>query len=627
MSTPILAPQTTWYTQGGTTIDRKTITEITFVDSYTPTETVEESWDASEVKDGSVMVYREGTKLTIAGNGTGKIYANVDCYQMFFNFQSLEQINGISLLDTSKVTNMESMFENCYLLNSFDFSNFDTLSVTNMRGMFCACKAVASFGLSSFNTSNVLNMSWMFQDCCSLETLDLCNFDTSNVMDMEGMFSGCTVLTIFNISSFNTSNVTNMGYMFENCRALTDIDVSNFDTSNVTTMKRMFYYCMSLPDIDASSFDTSNVTSMYMMFQGCRSLVALNISNFNTSNVTSNGFMLDNMPCLKKITLGENFSFMDDYYAYLDAPSSSYIEGADGKWYTEAGESYAPKDIPSNRANTYYASPLLVANFGVVVKVGTLANIAKSIRLNTGSDIKYKPREMASGVDECFKKGKQTEYDTFWKACQRSGNRTNYNYGFAGYGWNSNTFYPKYDIAPKDSAAYMFYYFSQSGDVLDMVERLSECNVNMNFSQCTNFSNAFAYARISHLGEIDTTGASSLSSIFKNYTNVKTIDKLILKSKGGQTFSDAFYNTKNLESITVEGVISNSINFQYCTKLTESSIRSICNALSTTATGMTITFSRTAIDNAGFYEPNKDASDSLFGDLMTEHTNWTFNVI
>lgn len=44
----------------------------------------------------------------------------------------------------------------------------------------------------------------------------------------------------------------------------------------------------------------------------------------------------------------------------LPTPSAYYITGADGKWYAASdGARYAPSEIPSNKADTYYASILL----------------------------------------------------------------------------------------------------------------------------------------------------------------------------------------------------------------------------------------------------------------------------
>lgn len=120
-----------------------------------------------------------------------------------------------------------------------------------------------------FDTSQVTNMNCMFQDCESMTSVDVSGFDTSNVIHMEGMFSLCKSLTSIDVRGFDTSNVRNMNSMFQGCNALTSLDVSRFDTSKVRDMASMFAYCKSLTSLDVSGFDMSNVGYTDKMFQGC----------------------------------------------------------------------------------------------------------------------------------------------------------------------------------------------------------------------------------------------------------------------------------------------------------------------------------------------------------------------
>ena len=122
------------------------------------------------------------------------------------------------------------------------------------------------------NTSKVTNMTSMFDGCSSLTSLDLSSFDTSKVRDMFNMFMSCGNLTSLDLSSFDTSNVTNMTSMFEGCIGITSLDVSSFNTSNVTSMNSMFSYCNGLTYLDLSGWNTSNVTDMTSMFSGCVNL-------------------------------------------------------------------------------------------------------------------------------------------------------------------------------------------------------------------------------------------------------------------------------------------------------------------------------------------------------------------
>ena len=81
MAALTLAPNTTWFIPTKANIKRSTITEINIVDTYKPTGSETDSWDASEDTDGSIMAYVNGTILTLSGNGSGKIYANPDFQQ------------------------------------------------------------------------------------------------------------------------------------------------------------------------------------------------------------------------------------------------------------------------------------------------------------------------------------------------------------------------------------------------------------------------------------------------------------------------------------------------------------------------------------------------------------------
>jgi hypothetical protein len=75
--------------------------------------------------------------------------------------------------------------------------------------------------------------------------------------------------------------------------------------------------------------------------------------------------MLSGCRSLKKITLGENFTFAGngtatgDKIGTLPTQGATYVDGADGNWYTLDGTAYAPVDVPNLTAATYYASSKL----------------------------------------------------------------------------------------------------------------------------------------------------------------------------------------------------------------------------------------------------------------------------
>ncbi|ENZ5626651.1 immunoglobulin-like domain-containing protein [Enterococcus hirae] len=96
-------------------------------------------------------------------------------------------------------------------------------------------------GLSQLDTSNVTSMQSMFQGMSSVTSLDVSGFDTSNVTDMHSMFTGMGGITSLDISGFDTSNVTSMFAMFAAMDSVTSLDISGFDTSELTTSENMFY--------------------------------------------------------------------------------------------------------------------------------------------------------------------------------------------------------------------------------------------------------------------------------------------------------------------------------------------------------------------------------------------------
>lgn len=122
------------------------------------------------------------------------------------------------------------------------------------------------------DTSNITNMLSMFENCRNLTSLNLHKFNTSKVVGMDRMFYSCNVLTSLDVSGFDTSNVTSMRAMFNNCQALTSLDLSGWNTINVTNMYRMFIYCGGLTSLNLSGWDTSNVTNTSGMFQDCINL-------------------------------------------------------------------------------------------------------------------------------------------------------------------------------------------------------------------------------------------------------------------------------------------------------------------------------------------------------------------
>ena len=312
------------------------------------------SFDTSNVANMSYMFSYCGslTNLDLSSFDTRNV-ANMS--YMFDGCNTLTSLD-LSSFDTRNVANMSYMFHGCNTLMTLDLSSFDTSKVTTMDGMFGGCKALTALDLSSFDTSKVTTMGGLFSNCDNLTTLDLSSFNTGSVKDMNGMFFNCKALKTLNLSSFDTINVTNMSSMFTQCYNLTTLDLSSFNTGSVTDMSRMFYDCNTLTSLDVPSFDTHNVKNMSNMFRFCGSLTNLDLSSFDTNKVTNMDGAFANCKSLQKVAFGTNWKWVGTN-GYLPTPNSTYIAGADGKWYDTDGNGYAPKDVPSNKAMTYTAIP------------------------------------------------------------------------------------------------------------------------------------------------------------------------------------------------------------------------------------------------------------------------------
>ena len=128
----------------------------------------------------------------------------------FSESMTLKKENNIIYKFKKNYSDLSSMFLNCSLLTSIDFSNYNTENVTNMYDMFSDCSSLTSIDLSKFNTKKVTNMSYMFSGCSSLASIDLSKFNTDNVTDMCSMFYGCSSLSSIDLTKFNTNNVENM---------------------------------------------------------------------------------------------------------------------------------------------------------------------------------------------------------------------------------------------------------------------------------------------------------------------------------------------------------------------------------------------------------------------------------
>ena len=195
----------------------------------------------------------------------------VSTYGWFNDCVNLTEFEGMQYLNTSKVTNMETMFSGCGLLTSIDLSYFDTQKVTSMRCMFISCVSLQSLNLQSFNTSNVT--------------------------DMRGMFEGCAELVkIYVGTGWNTSKVTESSVMFFRCSKLEGEQGTSYIEGAWET------YDCSYAHIDGGESNPGYLSSKsYNLW-----IDGVQVTSVNNNNIGGGSFSYD--PSVNKLTINKSFS-------------------------------------------------------------------------------------------------------------------------------------------------------------------------------------------------------------------------------------------------------------------------------------------------------------------------------
>ena len=146
-------------------------------------------------------------------------------------------------------------------------------------------------GLSKFDTSRVTEMTSMFAVNFSLENISgLENWDVSSVETMFGMFLceafHCSIATLDPLKNWNKSNVTNMGSMFDNQESLIDASGINFwNISKVTNFDKMFAI-----QVDEGEYTLNLVHSTFKYID----------ENNKKINVPEHGLMMERLLLINK---------------------------------------------------------------------------------------------------------------------------------------------------------------------------------------------------------------------------------------------------------------------------------------------------------------------------------------
>ena len=232
--------------------------------------------------------------------------------------------------------------------------------------------------------------------------------------------------------------------------------------------------------------------------------------------------------------------------------------------------------------------------------------IADAIRGKTNSTDKIKPSEFASKVNDVYEAGKQAERIARWNSFLSS--IGDGRFAFAGGGWNDETFDPPIGTVIRPTYATSMF---SGASITDLAKICREGDITLDFSLSTSASQIFyatGNACLTSVGVINTTNATSVYQVFRGQSNLHTIEKLVLKSNGSQTFNAVFESCSSLVNLTIEGVIGKAgFDVSPCTKLSHDSLMSIINALKSGVSGLTVTLGATNLAKMNERYPEKIA--------------------
>lgn len=256
----------------------------------------DECWNANIADTGHIKGYLIGNDVVIVGE---YIYANKASRNMFAAHNSygeplwsnLKEINGLELLNTSRVEDMTMMFAFNQLTELNGIDEWDVSNVKTFAGMFQGNDNSGDIKLKyldvgKWDTSSAENMSHMFYGCALMEHIPIENWDVSKVKTFSHMFADCHSLKGVNFSKWDTSSVESFDGFLNDCRSLIIVDVSNFKTKTCKQFSQMFEACINLEYIiglDKWDVSNANYYAFSETFHCCYKLKEVNIGNWITT--------------------------------------------------------------------------------------------------------------------------------------------------------------------------------------------------------------------------------------------------------------------------------------------------------------------------------------------------------
>lgn len=311
------------------------------------------SLSSGTIEPNSIIPSSEASRATkLIFSGPITISRNTRT-NIFNGFSSVENIEGISNLNTNNLRDFSNMFSGLTSLVSLDLSNWNTSNVTNMRNMLVNLPSLEELSIRGWDLSNVtptnasnpgnsnypslfdLPSNGMFSGATNLKKLDASHIILNHMS--TGLFATTST------SQYISANVTGTGYGYEIkgggllSNTVEEINLSGVTMSASYMSARDFMFSgLKLKILDLSNVDFDFIASgnfgYYTPFIDLELLEHLNLSNsiirhppssgvsliamkprttikeidltnVNTSNVTNMSNMFSNMISLNNLDL------------------------------------------------------------------------------------------------------------------------------------------------------------------------------------------------------------------------------------------------------------------------------------------------------------------------------------
>ena len=242
---------------------------------------------------------------------------------------------------------------------------------------------------------------------------------------------------------------------------------------------------------------------------------------------------------------------------------------------------------------------------------------------------------IAENQEKVYEAGNEDMLRAMWEAIQSGGKRSNYNTLLNYTSYTKKTFKPIYDIKITGTYGYNWsqntypngYDSLIAEGQVNMKELEEEQGMKFDFSESTNLQRGFASALFSELNVIDVSKLTSADyAFYGGYIPVslrktlcpKRIERLIC-TETTKFVATAFQYAVGFEYIGFEGVIAqNGLDLQWSTELNKESITALVNTLSPDTSGLSVTISQTAKQNA--------FTDEEWASLIATKSNWTISL-